>query len=369
MSMSALERVADHGSSPREGSGAPFIGPHRARPVIIPPVQEQGVVWRNGQLVPFADATCHVLSHMAARGSQVFDVLLVTRTDEGPCAVGLRPHVARFLRSAELMGMEDVGEIGDLERAVAQTVTANASPVSQHAGYTGPFVVKLIAAWVEEAAGLLPTELRPSVYVIALPTGGERTPRVLQEPAKVRSSAMPKIPAEILPPSVKVAASYTPGLREQLRSRAEGFDHTVFRTTAGDLAESTTLSMMVVSGGRIIVPPLDTVLDGITRRVALDAAQDAGVPIEVRAVGWDEVVDADELLLTSTTHPIVPVGQLDDRTFAAPGPVTTEVAEIVARIYRGQHQLSGQWLTPLDPSPGSLAEGAGDPDEAAGAAT
>ena len=340
MSITTVERL----SSGAPGAGPPVPGPQA---VMIRPVQDQGVVWRNGQLVPFADATCHVLSHMAARGSQVFDVMLVTRTDRGPCAVGLRPHVARFLRSAELMGMEDVGEIGDLERAVAQTVTANSSPVSQNAGYTGPFIVKIIAAWIEEAVGLLPAEIRPAVYVVALPTGGDRIPTILQPSAKVRSSMMPKIPADILPPSVKVAASYTPGLREQLRSRAEGFDHTVFRSTNGDLAESTTLSMLVVTGGRILAPPLDTVLDGITRRIVLEAAQDSGIPVEVRAISWDEVQSADELILTSTTHPVVPVALLDDIAFDAPGPVTAELAEVLTEIYSGEHRLSGQWLSPL----------------------
>lgn len=310
-------------------------------------------MWRNGQLVPFADATCHVLSHMAARGSQVFDVLLVTRTDRGHCAVGLRPHVVRFLRSAELMGMEDVGELGELERAVAQTVTANASAVSQRATHTGPYLVKLVAAWTEEAVGLMPADLRPSVYVLALPTvggtEGDGVPEVLRSPAKVRSSTMPKIPGDILPPSVKVAASYTPGMREQLRSRAEGFDHTVFRTVDGDLAESTTLSVLVVAGGRIVVPPLDTVLDGITRRVVLDAAQHAGLPIEVRPVAWSEVLDADELLLSSTTNPVVPVGRLDDRIYDGPGAVARQLAAVIDDLYRGRHPLSGQWLTPLLP--------------------
>jgi branched-chain amino acid aminotransferase len=340
MSMSTVERL----SSGQPQGPVPNLGP---RAVIIRPVQDQGVVWRNGQLVPFADATCHVLSHMAARGSQVFDVMLVTRTEKGPCAVGLRPHVARFLRSAELMGMEDVGEIGDLERAVAQTVTANASPVSQNAAYTGPFVVKLIAAWVEESVGILPADVRPSVYVVALPTGGDRIPTVLLPPAKVRSSSMPKIPASILPPSIKVAASYTPGVREQLRSRAEGYDHTIFRTTGGDLAESTTLSTLVVSDGRILAPPLDTVLDGITRRIVLEAAQDSGIPVEVRAISWDEVLGADELILSSTTHTVVPVCLLDDLALEAPGPVTTELAEVLTEVYSGEHRLSGQWLTPL----------------------
>ena len=92
---------------------------------MILPVQDRGQVWRDGELIPFAEATTHVLSHMSARGSQVFDVLLVTRTDTGPCGVGLRQHVARFVRSAELMGMEDVGQVGDLEGAVARVVGAN----------------------------------------------------------------------------------------------------------------------------------------------------------------------------------------------------------------------------------------------------
>lgn len=317
---------------------------------------DDGIVWRDGELIPRAEATCHVLSHMAARGSQVFDVLLVTRTEAGPAAVGLRPHVTRFLRSAELMGMEEVGEVGTLERAVAEVVAANLGPVAGGvaappggSAHDGPFVVKIIAAWVEDAVGVLPASLRPAVFVLALPVEGEGHPVTLEEPASVRSSAMPKMPAEILPPSLKVAASYTPGLREQMRSMALGFDHTIFRTISGDLAESTTLSMLVVSGGRIVAPPLDSVLDGITRRVLLDAAGDAGVPVEVRPVAWSEVIDADELILASTTHPVVPVGRLDDRFLDVPGPVASLVGRAVGEIFRGEHHLSDRWLTPLGP--------------------
>ena len=76
-------------------------------------------------------------------------------------------------------------------------------------------------------------------------------------------------------------------------------------------------------------------------------------------MAWDEVRNADELILTSTTHPVVPVGLLDDVTFDAPGPVTSELAQIVDEMFQGRHQLSGQWLTPL---------AAGEPGQA-GAAT
>ncbi len=315
--------------------------------VMIHPVYDQGVVWRNGHLIPFGDATCHVLSHMAARGSQIFDVMLVTPTEAGPCGVGLRQHVTRFLRSAELMGMEDVGDVGDIERAIAKTVVANSSPVSRNAGYTGAFIVKMIAAWTEESVGVLPADVKPTVYVVALPSGEDGPPTVVKPPAKVRSSTMPKIPAEILPPSMKVAAAYTPGVRAQLLARAEGFDQTVFRTADGDLAESTTLSMLVVKDGRLLAPPLDSVLDGITRRVLLDVAQHAGIPVEVRAIRWDEAASADELILCSTNNPVLPVSLLDDRSLPAPGPVTELIGARMIELYHGAHPLSSRWLTPL----------------------
>ncbi len=338
-----IDRPADHMSA-----DGPIGDPST---VMIHPVYDQGVVWRNGHLIPFGDATCHVLSHMAARGSQIFDVMLVTPTEAGPCGVGLRQHVTRFLRSAELMGMEDVGDVGDIERAIAKTVVANSSPVSHNAGYAGAFVVKMIAAWTEESMGVLPAEVRPTVYIVALPSGEDGQPTVVKPAAKVRSSTIPKLPAEILPPSMKVAAAYTPGVRAQLLARAEGFDQTVFRTTDGDLAESTTHSMLVVKEGRLLAPPLDSVLDGITRRVMLDVAQHAGIPVEVRAIRWEEVASADELILCSTNNPVLPVSLLDERSLVAPGPITELLGARLTELYRGGHPLSSDWLTPLRGEP------------------
>ena len=314
-------------------------------PVTDLPAVEHGPVWRDGVLIPHADATCHVLSHMAARGSQVFDVLRVVATAEGPAAVGLRPHVSRFLNSMELMGMASDTNLGTLERAVAETVLAGAEAAgSQGSGF---YTVKLVAAWTEPGDGVMPSSLTPSLYVLALPVASIADTAVLGQPVKLRSSEMPKMPPSVLPPSLKVAASYTPGLREQMRVRAEGYDYPVFRTADGDLAESTTLSILVIRGGRILAPPLDSVLDGISRRTVLDAAQCLSIPVDVRGVYWDEVEQADELILASTNRTVTPVELLDDRTLLAPGPVTEQLGAVVADIYRGEHPLSAQWLTPL----------------------
>lgn len=298
------------------------------------------VMWRDGELIPFAEATIHVLSHAAHRGSEVFDVLRVVDRDGVPCALGLRPHVARFDRSMQLMGMETPYDIGALEAAVAQTVAAN----------PGAAWVKLVAVWAEVALATEPATRRPSVLISAQPAEGDTANEVIAPtPYRITAADMPKIPASVLPPSVKVAASYLPALRHQLPAQAEGWDDVIFRTVKGKLAEGVTKAVLVVSGDRILAPPLDTVLDSITRRLLLDLVAFQDLAVDVRDVHWDEVTGADELLMTSTTGLVVPVAQLDEVSFDAPGPVAKALAAALTELIAGTHPLSERWLTPLVP--------------------
>lgn len=291
------------------------------------------LVWRDGELIPFADATIHVLSHAAHRGSEVFDVLRVVTTEAGPAALGLRPHVARFDRSMQLMGMEPPYDIVTMEEAVRATVLAN----------PGSDVVKLVAAWAEIALSTHPISRRPMIVVTAQ-SGSPAD--VLQPAARLVSSPMPKMPAEILPPSLKVAAAYTAGVRQQLQV-SEGVDDVIFRTLDGRLGEATTQSLLVVKGDRLIGPSFDRVLDGITRRMLSDLAPALGLAVEVRDVHWDEVEEADELIMTSTNVIVRPVASLDDHTYDAPGPVARGLAAEAEALFAGGHELSSRWLSLL----------------------
>jgi len=295
----------------------------------------EGTIWCDGKLVGFEQATVHVLSHAANRGSEVFDVLRLVSTDNGPAAVGLRPHVARFDQSMELMGMSHPFDISTIEQAVADTAQAN----------PGTGVIKLIAAWTEIAMVSVPVSTTPSVFVAAV--GDISEDPVMSKPVAVATSEMPKIPAAILPPGLKVAAGYTPGLRRQMALAETEFDEVIFRSAEGKLAEATTQSLLVVSGERLLAPPVDTVLDGITRRLVMDAARSHGMAVEIRDVHWDEVENADELILSSTNHFIRPLSRLDDRLFDAPGPVASKLADTLNDVMGLRHELSTRWVTPL----------------------
>ncbi len=272
------------------------------------------------------------------RGSTVFDVLKVVDLDDGPAAFGLREHVARFMQSMQLMGMTPSVTLPELEAAVAATVAAN----------PGADVVKLAGAWVEVPLRSLPVSTIPTVYVAALVPSVTIDPGGTHDTVRIMTASAPKMPTSVLPPSLKVAASYTAGVRERLQAVAAGFDDVVFRTTAGDLAEGTTQSLFVVSQGRVLLPPLDNVLDGITRRAVLDLVRHAGIHVDIRPVYWDEVTDADELFLSSTNHQVLPVAGLDGRTLDAPGPITAQLAAAMVEMLAGRHELSRRWLTPLD---------------------
>lgn len=294
-------------------------------------------IWIDGELRPFEDATIHVLSHSVQRGSTVFDVLRVLPGQDGPAAFGLRQHVARFERSMALMGMEPDYGVGQLEEAVALTVSAN----------PGATTVKLVATWSTIPLGSMPTSLVPSISVAALRRADFDTSSPDPTTVRLKVAAGPKMPASVLPPGLKVGATYTAAIRERFVAREEGFDDIIFQTADGHLAESTSQAVFVVCDGRLLLPSLDVVLDSITRRAVLDVAHTAGITAEVRSIAWDEVTTADEVFLCSTNHPVWPVAAIDHHEFTAPGPVTTRLAGAIDQLLSGKHELSKRWLTPL----------------------
>jgi branched-chain amino acid aminotransferase len=131
-----------------------------------------------------------------------------------------------------------------------------------------------------------------------------------------------------------------------MAARAAGFDDVVFKDSGGTLAEGSTKSLFVVRNDKLLLPGLNQVLDGISRRAVLELAQHAGITAEIRPVYWDEVTGADELFVSSTNTVVLGVVQLDDETFDI-GPVTSALSQEAQSLLAGTHDLSRRWLTPL----------------------
>lgn len=296
-------------------------------------------IWVNGTLVPWGEATVHVLSQSIQRGSLVFDVMPVYPTEGGPAIFGMREHSERFLNSARLNQMELALDLDGLLTGVAAAVAAN----------PGCELVKLSAYYKEVALDLLPVDAHASVAIAALSFadvyGSARPERPAA--ARLQVARTRKMPASVLSPQVKIAAGYTAAAAAKQRARADGFHDVLLLDEHGHVAESSTQSFFVVSAGVLRTAPLDVVLAGITRKAVIELARDEGIDVKVEALPRSLVDCADEAFLTGTTTNVWPVAQIDalDLPPPVPGPMSERLGARLERLLRGADPVfSPRWL-------------------------
>lgn len=291
------------------------------------------VAWMNGRLVDPAEMSIPLMSNAVFRGTSVFDVMPVAMVDGTARAIGLDPHLARLLDSARWMGLETPFGADELCNAVH--LLGNASDAPQ-------IVRTVIANAGGSGAGAVPD------IVVAMTI--EPWSRTAVEPLRLQT-ARAKIPADILPPAIKVAASYAAGLRAESAAIAAGFDGIVNLSADGDLVEGVSSSIGVVIDGVVRFPAPQEVLDSISRRLIEDVAAHEGIPLEVGAVPAVDLTRATGALIASSTKIIAPVRQIGSVEFEPDEPVLRELSGAVEAVVAGEHALSETWLTPLVASP------------------
>ncbi|MFQ5514932.1 MAG: aminotransferase class IV [Myxococcota bacterium] len=318
-----------------ERSGGP---PAPADPAVAPDRR----IWVNGELVPWPEATLHVLSQSAARGSLVFDVMPCYELPDGPAIFGLREHSERFVRSAELSGMQLPLGLDAILQAIAETVRAN----------PGTEIVKINAYHPGISLDVLPIDPEPSIAIAAfaiadvLPGAGSVEPRRLP-PARLQVADVRKMPAWVQPPQAKLAAGYLYSSLAKQRARKEGFDDVLLLDERGEIAESSTQSFFLVLEGALWTAPVETVLAGITRCCVLELADDEGFPVKEARLPAERLLEAEEAFLSGTTTSLWPVARIDARTLPppVPGPLTRRLIERMERLLAGDDpQFSPRWM-------------------------
>ncbi|MEO1062156.1 MAG: aminotransferase class IV [Actinomycetota bacterium] len=292
--------------------------------------------WLDGERVELDSIRLPLMSHAAQRGSLVFDVFDVTGAEGGPFGLAARHHVERFLRSARLMELP-VGWSVDELLAASGSVAADVE---------GARFVRLCGWWGGETLAVTPAaDDAPQVAVVAF----SGPPLALDSSsATVATADAIKLPADVLPPAVKVAAAYTHGALATKRARAAGFDEIVFLDDEGRLTESAVMSLLLVVDGVIRTAPDTTVLDGITRQIVLDLAADEEIPVEIGPLPASLVERATEAWFCSTSHLLWPIRRIDDhRMPVAPGQVGRRLGTRLRALVERTDPLTERWWTPL----------------------
>jgi len=111
----------------------------------------------------------------------------------------------------------------------------------------------------------------------------------------------------------------------------------------GNLTEGPGFNVFAVTGGRVATPGRG-VLEGITRRTAIELCAEIGVPVEVGVLGVDALRNAEEAFVTSTAGGIMPLTRIDGRPVGdgRPGAITRRLID----LYWAKHE-DPAWTTPV----------------------
>jgi branched-chain amino acid aminotransferase len=305
-------------------------------------------IWIDGSLVPWRDATVHLLSHSLQRGSLVFDYMSVQATDRGAAVFRLGDHVRRFLASCELVGLPLTQGEQEISHAIVETVRANpGSTAVKVCAYLPSVEVDVVP--LDDRVSLAVASYDPGLDVVARKTGAKPgyAPTLRLWLEKQRRNRRP----DILSPHAKVAANYTGPMVAKWAAKKRGYDEILLLDEEGYLAEGPTTNFFLVDReGTLRTPPEETVLLGVTRRSVLEIAERDGRKVIEERVRPEALFEAAEAFLTGTSAGVWAIATVDDRPIGAgaPGPVTAELAKRFREVAAGRDPSLRHWLTFVD---------------------
>ena len=261
-------------------------------------------VWINGELLPDSEARISVFDHGLVVGDGVFETIKVASGQ--PFA--LSRHLARLAASATGLGLPEP----DLDRIRAG--------VSAVVGLSPEIPLARLRITVTAGAGPLGSERGSSPLTVVIALAEQRPPDDVVDVAVV-----PWTRNEHGAMTGLKTTSYAENVRALAFAQERGAAEAIFATTAGNLCEGTGTNVFLVTGGRLVTPPLSAgCLAGVTRALVIEWA---GVAEEDVPIG--ALAAADEAFLTGTTRDVQPIRKVNGSLLASvPGPVTRKVADV-----------------------------------------
>lgn len=287
---------------------------------LVPFDERDGVIWLDGDMVPWRNAKIHVLTHGLHYASSIF---------EGMRAYGgrifkLTEHNERFAQSAHMLGFELPFATDELDAAARDVLVQ----LGMSEGYIRPI------AWRgAEQLSISAHSTRIHVAIAAWEWAPLFSAEKKQAGIRLATSEWIKPAPNALPSRAKAACNYVTATMARHAAEASGFDDALMLDWRGRLAESTGANLFLVIDGAIHTPPADCFLDGITRRTVMEIAARLGAQAFERSMTPHALLQADEVFITSTALEIVPVSAVDELRFST-GPVTKAIMSAYDKIVR-----------------------------------
>jgi branched-chain amino acid aminotransferase len=280
---------------------------------LLPFDNRDGFIWLDGAIVPWREASLHVLSHGLHYGSAVF---------EGERAYGGRifkstEHSERLRRSAEILDFEVPYSVAELDAAKALVLERN----GQSDAYVRPI------AW--RGSEMMAVAAQHNTIHVAIATW--EWPSMFDMETKMRGIRLDiadyRRPDPRTAPSLsKAAGLYMICTISKHRAERKGYADALMYDWEGRVAECTGANVFFTRDGRLHTPTADCFLDGITRRTVIDLARQRGLEVVERRILPDELPGFNECFLTGTAAEVTPVAEIGPHRYS-PGNITRTLIE------------------------------------------
>jgi branched-chain amino acid aminotransferase len=297
-----------------------------------------GVIWYDGKLVKWRDATTHVLTHTLHYGMGVFEGVRAYQTPKGTAIFRLQDHTDRLFRSAHILGMKMPYTKEQINEANLLAVREN----KLESAYIRP-----MAFYGAEAMGISAKTLSTHVIVAAWKWGAYLGQAALDNGIRVKTSSFARHHVNITMCKAKANGNYMNSILAHREAEQDGYDEALLLDVDGFVAEGSGENVFIIRKGKIFTPDLTSALEGITRETIVQLANELGYQVIEKRITRDEVYSADEAFFTGTAAEVTPIRELDNRSIGegTRGPVTQQLQALYFDCVKGRSPKHEAWLT------------------------
>jgi len=297
-----------------------------------------GLIWYDGELVNWRDATTHVLTHTLHYGMGVFEGVRAYETDKGTAIFRLQDHTDRLFRSAHILGMKmpfDKATISEAQKtAVRENKLASA-------------YIRPMAFYGSEAMGISAKTLSTHVICAAWSWGAYMGDEAITKGIRVKTSSFSRHHVNITMCKAKANGNYMNSILAHQEAAQDGYQEALLLDVDGFVAEGSGENIFIVRHGKLYTPDLTSALEGITRDTIVQLAGEIGLEVVEKRITRDEVYSADEAFFTGTAAEVTPIRELDNRAIGAGtrGPITEKLQSMYFDAVKGRSPKHAHWLT------------------------
>lgn len=301
-------------------------------------------IWRNGEIMPWKDATIHVgaVGHNSVAG--IFEGIKAywNEKDQQLYVLRLTEHMARFLNSIKMVRFGFNYNLEELIQAVLDLLRANEYKTD---AYIRPYIFqKGIVRELLQAQPGKETEL----VIDSWPFFSYKD---MEKALHVCISSWARISDNVTPPRLKAFSNYHNGRLAAMEATVHGFDWCIMLDAHGKVTEGPGACMAMVRDGKVILPTItNSILESITRETVITLLTEAlNIPVVEREVDRTELYIADEIFFLGTGWEIMPVASVErlDIGDGKIGPITRAVADIYHKVATGEDARFPEWRTPV----------------------